>query len=111
VSTDEDWVILEGHLSSLNLDGGALKRTGSSIAGTSSWNEPNEGATNVLGFNAEAAGQRNFDLAFERFGERGWYWAYSIYPKMARELQHDSSNLGTLSTDQHDCLSIRCIKD
>ena len=111
VSTDEDWVILENQLSGLNLDGGALKRAGFSSEGTSSWNEPNEGATNVLGFNAEAAGQRNFDLAFERFGERGWYWAYSIYPKMARELRHDSSSLWTLSTDQHDCLSVRCIKD
>jgi uncharacterized protein (TIGR02145 family) len=93
------WPIFESYTA-----GGKLKETG-----TIHWENPNEGATNEIGFTALPSGYRMYDGVFAQIG-LDCFWrtsSESIY----RGLNHNS----TLVTRDHyykeGGLSVRCVKD
>ena len=83
LATDDEWTALVQYLdpqadaNSITesfIAGGMLKATGTMEDGTGPWKSPNEGATNVSGFSAEAGGARYEDGTYIILGMHAIYW-------------------------------------
>ncbi|MBK7031387.1 MAG: hypothetical protein IPH45_20320 [Bacteroidales bacterium] len=55
IPTDDEWTVLTSYLGGESIAGGKLKETG-----YTHWMSPNTGATNISGFSALGAGDRNY---------------------------------------------------
>lgn len=108
VPTHEEWNTLVQFLGGGTVAGGKLKE-----AGTAHWNSPNTGATNDYGFSGLGAGTRL--SIFSGIGQEGTYWNASIWADTkdpwVTSLFYNSKGAGAVSYDEHNGLSVRCIKD
>ena len=110
VPSDTEWTILTDYLGGLDVAGGKMKATGTSL-----WQSPNTGATNESGFSALPAGQ-NFG-GFVNQGFVGHWWSSSIDTTLGSTISHSrriSNNypgigLGGSSFDIG--ISVRLVKD
>ncbi len=121
--SDEEWMELERFLGMEEdqLDrigiirgaeanvGGKLKKTGLLF-----WEEPNEGATNEIGFSALPGGCRSTNYRFGSLHNIGYFWtstisdnSYSIY----RSVNHWGKDFDRAYRVKDTGLSVRCIKN
>lgn len=108
VPTDEEWTILTTFLGGEIDAGGKLKE-----AGTDHWTNPNDGATNEVGFSALPGGYRTPNFSFGNIGLAGYWWSSSedenswgFSRSMGYDISFVSRNWGlkTIGT------SVRCVK-
>lgn len=117
VPTDGEWNIMEKYLDNtvdttatgmVGTDiGGKLKETG-----TTHWESPNTGATNMSGFTALPGGYRAG--TFFGIGSNGCWWsatASDATNAWDRYFSHDYANVDRGSYGKVDGYSVRCIKD
>ena len=118
-STDE-WTILEMNLGMSYWpstggqtlpgtdEGGKLKE-----AGTSHWNSPNVGATNISQFTALPAGQRSTNGVFEDMGTNTSYWtSFGVSPNYhVRGLSSNQPQIYHNLRSEDLGFSVRCIQD
>lgn len=94
-----DWTISEFRGTN---EGGKLKATG-----TSNWNAPNTGATDVFGFSALPGGFRGYGGGYDGLGQDGRYWSAG----MSRYFRWDRANLNRYGGGPEYGFSVRCIED
>lgn len=116
VPTNLEWNILISYLGGENVAGGKLKEKG-----TTHWESPNTGATNISGFNALPGSSRNFAGEFGFTGSNtlyyrsnGCWWSssglYDFNAYYIRLYNALSEVYNSLSTKQSG-YSVRCVKD
>jgi len=110
VATDADWTVLTDLLGGESVAGGKLKETG-----TVHWGNPNNGATNEVGFSALPGGYRaNFE-AYIGLNSIGSWWtstASSASEGWARGIFNDAVNVDRGGYYEKKMgFSVRCIKD
>ena len=110
VPSDTEWTILTDYLGGLDVAGGKMKATGTSL-----WQSPNTGATNESGFSALPAGQ-NFG-GFVNQGFVGYWWSSSIDTTLGSTISHSrriSNNypgIGLGGSSFNIGISVRLVKD
>lgn len=91
-------------------EGGKLKQSG-----TTHWNSPNNGATNVTGFNVLPAGRRNYSLGpFMELGSETKFWSATEINNnqaWARVLDTWSQDIARDNYDKSNGFSVRCAMD
>ena len=106
---------LVNFLGGYSIAGGKLKEEG-----TSHWNSPNLGATNITYFNALPGGYRvQLNNKFIREGTMGVFWTSTLYKKTYVQdavawwflLVHTDKFLGLGFSTENDGLYVRCIRD
>ncbi len=118
--SDEEWMELEQELGITDglLDynvwrgtdeGGMLKETG-----TSHWDSPNEGATDLFGFSALPGGYRGGP--FDHLGQNSFFYTSSVHEDystafISRGLRCDLSTIFRTFTNWNLGKSVRCVKD
>lgn len=112
IPTVAEFGILTGSLGGESVAGAALKQRG-----LCTWVSPNAGATNSSGFTAVGAGFRQSatDGTFVNIGQRTHYWS-SERPFASRGyslhlLVNQDNAFNTVSNDEHNGHSVRCVKD
>jgi uncharacterized protein (TIGR02145 family) len=86
IPTDHDWNLLTKQMDSSadtssitqtygNIAGGKLKSTGTILAGTGLWNDPNTDATNISGFTGVPSGSRAYNGTFGSFRSHEFWWS------------------------------------
>jgi uncharacterized protein (TIGR02145 family) len=110
IATDEDWTILTDLLGGESVAGGKLKEVG-----TAHWGNPNNGATNEVGFTALPGGYRaNFE-AFIGLNSIGSWWtstASSATEGWARGIFNEAVNVDRGGYYEKKMgFSVRCVKD
>jgi len=117
--TDGEWCILTTYLDS-TVDcnktglsgtdcGGKMKQSG-----TSNWNAPNQGATNLSGFSGLPGGYRDYDGGFLYKGNDGIYWLSSQYNSTFawyQGLTHLDALVHRFFGNKNYGFSVRCLKD
>ncbi|MRS02493.1 hypothetical protein EG832_04585, partial [bacterium] len=113
VPTTAEWNILSGYL---GIDGGGkMKETG-----TTTWVDPNTGASNTSGFTAIPGGSRStyyLEYRYSSFGFLGYtssWWSTTEYMHNLGYgflLQSKESVLAIFGASKVDGLSIRCVKN
>ncbi len=113
VPTNAEWIILSGYL---GIDaGGKMKETG-----TTSWVNPNTGASNISGFTAIPGGSRalyHLEYGYSTFSYLGYtssLWSVTEYNNdvgYAARLYSTASNFNVFRTGKNEGLSVRCLKD
>lgn len=88
----------------------ALKETG-----TSHWNAPNTGSTNVAEFNAIPGGSREqTQLSFYHLGNYGYWWSQNESTSsngIVKQLRFNSDGIYNLDLPKEQGFSVRCIVD
>jgi uncharacterized protein (TIGR02145 family) len=113
VATNDEWIIMNTLLNSLDAGGGKLKE-----AGTIHWKSPNTGADNSSGFTALPGGQRDREGAFAYLGLRGYTWSSTgtkNYPDTEEAwsgwVSYDKAEFDFRTNNKRYGFSVRCIKD
>ena len=111
VPTLEEWKKLFNHFGTKA--GGKLKE-----AGTSHWQQPNEGATNESKFYALPSGRRFMNAEFTDLGTKGWFWTSTIYGEGMMEVimldyqtDYPTHSVQLTRFDPVFGASCRCVKD
>ena len=111
-SSHSDWQTLQNYLGGGYWQGGKLKDYG-----TSTWADPNAGATNEYGFTALPGGSREKapgnGFVFEGLSNYGYYWStWNSHPTTRKrwEFRFGENILAPFSIDINDGYSCRCIK-
>jgi uncharacterized protein (TIGR02145 family) len=107
VPTDAEWTTLTDYLGGTSIAGGKLKETG-----TTHWQTPNTGATNITGFTALPSGYRYLDGAF--YGNGGYldWWSsteYSAKDAYSRSMSYASNAADRNFDSKEDGFSVRCL--
>jgi len=103
----EEWKVLVDYLGGVEIAGGFLKST-------SDWNYPNEGASNLSGFNALPAGMRHYvEARFEDLGSATWFvsTANDSNGPISISLSSKHSKVNASGWYSWVGYSCRCIKD
>lgn len=131
VPTDAEWAQLElalgmpiSQLDSLSPGGygaerGTAQNVGGQLKAFATWNAPNAGATNSIGFSAKASGQRTMPgSGYLGLGTVAAFWTSTpaVFEGWVRQLSHDGTGVlryhHDIGSDQpgygHSC---RCIRD
>ena len=120
VPTDAEWKELEMYLgmSQSEADGTGYRGTdeGGKLkeAGTTHWNNPNEGATNEIGFTALPGGCRYLDGYFGPLGSDAYFWSStegSSDYAWIRELRCYDADVGRSSNFKRRGFSVRLVRD
>jgi len=109
IPTIAEWTTLANTLGGATVAGGKLKTTG-----TSTWNSPNTGATNEIGFSALPGGYRFPWGSFLAINKDCNFWSstqQSSTTANMRYLEHGSAELKSYVDDKKAGTSIRVIKD
>lgn len=121
IPTDQDWKSLEVFLGMTQnqadsggwrgtLEGGKMKESG-----TTYWNSPNVGGTNLSGYSAFAGGIRgNSDGSFSGMGLKSSWWSVSggsTTTLWLRELANDKSTIRRENLHMANGMSVRCLLD
>ena len=121
VASYDEWSSLFTCVGGYLYAGGKLKETG-----TTHWNEPNEGASNVVGFTALPGGSRNFSLSvgatydFLNIGIVGNWWTSTAIDinglnyAISTNIQNNLIDATYFSNDDNSKFvgySVRCIKN
>lgn len=104
----QEWWNLSNYLGGDEQSGGKLKQTG-----TTSWKEPNTGATNSSGFEALPSGRSN-DQAMEYIGNTVFFWTNvddDDATSWCGVLYSSREDLALTPTDKKNGYSVRCIKN
>ncbi len=104
----QDWWYLSNFLGGDELSGGKLKQTG-----TTSWKNPNTGATNSSGFTALSSG-RSGDNATEFIGNTTFFWTNvddDDATSWCGALYSSKAELALYPVNKKDGYSVRCIKN
>jgi uncharacterized protein (TIGR02145 family) len=107
--TEAEWSILTNYLGGNQVAGGKMKTIGTSI-----WQSPNTGATNISGFSGLPGGYRSNIGLFNAQGIYSYYWNYSdsvLNTASSIYLLYSTSNSNQTTSDKKSGLSVRCIKD
>ena len=95
------------YLGGESVAGGKVKETG-----TTHWQTPNDGATNVSGFKALPSGYRFDTGAFDGIGSYADFWAFAEPDASRWNLGYDGPTMtGAGSVPKNFGFSVRCIKD
>jgi uncharacterized protein (TIGR02145 family) len=108
IPTYEEYSTLIEHLGGASVAGGKMKETG-----FIHWTAPNYGATNISGFTALPAGNRNSSGSFFNIGNYGSFWSSTgdISNGFFSELDYFSEGVFSNVYNKSYGLSIRCILD
>jgi uncharacterized protein (TIGR02145 family) len=109
VPTDDEWDIMENYLGGFGVAGGKLKE-----AGTTHWNAPNDGGTNISGFTALPGGYRSGDAIFSQLGYHAYFRTSTMYDFQMiwyRILYYDYTTISSVVSIQNIAESLRCLKD
>ncbi len=109
VPSQVEWLVLINLYGGIENAGGALKEQG-----TSHWNEPNTGATNISGFTGLPGAYRSSAGVFPFIREFGIFWSSTSENSTSAinySLLHNSISLGSDNCDRDRGVSVRCIKD
>ncbi|MGE5420707.1 MAG: FISUMP domain-containing protein [Chloroflexota bacterium] len=104
----QDWWTLSKSLGGDEIAGGKLKQ-----AGTSSWKDPNTGATNSSGFTALPSG-RSGDKSMEFIGTSTFFWTNvddDDATSWCGALESSRGNLTLYPVEKKNGFSVRCIKN
>jgi uncharacterized protein (TIGR02145 family) len=107
--SDAEWTVLTDHLGGLSIAGGKMKETG-----TTHWNSPNTGATNISGFTALAGGIRVSSGNFYYIGSSANVWSSAQYGSSNawfRYLDYYYDDVFRGSNYKGSGFSVRCLKD
>jgi uncharacterized protein (TIGR02145 family) len=119
--SDDEWKTLEMHLGMSQSvadddgwrgtdEGGKLKETG-----TTHWDSPNTGASNISGFTAIPGGNRRSNGTYYNFGLRLDLWSSTSYPSYQhawdRYIGYETSQIYRGHNDKSYGRSVRCVKD
>jgi len=107
--SDAEWTVLTDHLGGLSIAGGKMKETG-----TTHWNSPNTGATNISGFTALAGGRRHATGNFYDNGLNAFFWSSAQYDSSYawyRYLYYGNGDVPRNGSSKELGFSVRCLKD
>ena len=107
VPSDAEWTVLTDYLGGTSIAGGKLKEIG-----TTHWQSPNTGATNVAGFTALPGGYRSSSGTFSYVGGLGYWWSateYSTTHAYYRSILY--SDVGREDGVKEVGFSVRCVRD
>jgi uncharacterized protein (TIGR02145 family) len=110
IPTDFEWTTLATCLGGNPVAGGPLKETG-----TTHWNTPNAGATNLTGFTGLPGGQRAHTTGnFFYVGNGGYWWSSTENGTdnvWYSTLRYNFDDLSKISSNKTVGLSVRCVRD
>ena len=113
VPDTNEWNTLFDNLGGFFIAGGNLKEIG-----TTNWQSPNAGATNISLFTALPGGMRRYTGPFVEFGKQGFWWSstpiediYGTKRSHYINLYESNTTALTINYDYKGAMSIRCIKD
>jgi uncharacterized protein (TIGR02145 family) len=109
VPSDDEWTILTDYLGGETVAGGKMKEVG-----TTNWNSPNAGATNMSLFTGLPGGYRSRDGNYNYIGNSGGWWSsteYITYYAWGRNLSNSSGNAHRNDSGKEGGLSVRCLRD
>ena len=104
---DDEWTLLTLSLGGEKVAGGKMKST-------SLWNSPNEGATNISGFNGLPGGYLDLFGVYYSLGYNGYYWSISEFDFSSawnRRLGYGRQVVDRGNYGKQDGFSVRCVKD
>jgi uncharacterized protein (TIGR02145 family) len=107
--SDDEWTTLTEYLGGINVAGGKMKTTGTSL-----WDSPNTGATNESGFSGLPGGFLSSGNSFYSIEFRGSWWSTSEINSIASwslSLFSDDVAVFRSTTIKYSGLSARCVKD
>lgn len=114
VPTDEEWQILVDYLGGDAVAGGKMKTTGTIEDGDGLWNEPNDGATNEIGFKGLPGGYRLGNGNYKGLGECALFWSAtqgSSSNAWGRYMYYTNSDVGRGHGNKRDGFSVRLVKN
>ncbi len=111
ILTDEEWTTLSTKLGGLDVAGGKMKTTGTTL-----WTTPNTEATNSSGFAGLPGGYRYNDGPFDFVGIFGNWWSateteYDTTNAWFRRLYYDPGLLTRSGNVKTFGYSVRCLRD
>lgn len=109
IPTDAEWTTLTTFLGGEGVAGGKLKE-----AGFISWDSPNTGATNEVGFNGVGNGARFINGSFYYLKILGYYWTATEFSSSAtwnRSLTSGAAWVDRAYDDKKLGYAVRCVKD
>ena len=109
VPTDAEWTVLTDYLGGQTISGGKLKEVG-----TTNWNSPNTGATNMSLFTGLPGGDRASNGFYYSIGSLGYWWSSieSITSNAwTRNLSLNYGDAYRSSSFKKNGLSVRCLRD
>ena len=90
--------------------GGKIKEEG-----TTHWDDPNTGATNISGFTAVGGGYRYNYGNFRQRERSGAYWTSTLYEDtqraLTRRLDYNNTFIDRDYNNSYNAASVRCVKD
>jgi len=109
VPSDTEWTVLTAFLEGLNVAGGKMKATGTSL-----WLSPNTGATNSSGFTGIPGGFRGSLGNFFSIGTSGYWWssteAGTTYT-WCRRLNYSVGGAFRYDVNRNYGMAVRCLTD
>ena len=109
IPTEFEWITLGACLEGDEIAGGYIKELG-----TTNWNLPNTGATNISGFTGLPGGDRYSDGTFANINEVGIWWsATELYydDAWSRNVAYNDVVLFRYESNRKYGFSVRCIRD
>lgn len=111
VPSEAEWTTLITYLGGENVAGGKMKSIG-----TTYWNSPNTGATNVSGFSVLPGGNRYSDGSFDFISYRAFFWTatqidYNSKFAWGRYLGFNFGNVDRYNNSKSFGASVRCLRD
>lgn len=109
VPSRAEWQQLADYLGGLQVAGGKMKSTGTTL-----WSAPNAGATDEVGFNALPAGMHDFTGIFQWLGDHCVFAASTgnlTTEVVAIMLQSSTATVTIGNFHPVDAVSVRCVKD
>jgi uncharacterized protein (TIGR02145 family) len=109
IPSDAEWTTLTTYLGGESVAGGKMKSTG-----TTHWQTPNTGATNLSGFNGFPGGVRQFNGAFGYINANGYWWSSSELNSTDawnRNLNYNSEMSFRNYVSKKEGLSVRLVRD
>jgi uncharacterized protein (TIGR02145 family) len=112
IPTDFEWTTLSNCLGGDAVAGGAMKEIG-----TTHWQTPNAGATNISGFTGLPGGSRDYGGGtFSNIGSNGFWWSSSVYDTYGasarnRNLYYGAGGVGRSNNGLQSGFSVRCLRD
>ena len=111
IPTDAEWTTLCTALGGVNLAGGKMKNTGTTL-----WTVPNTGATNESGFAALPGGSISTMGLFSNVGNVTYWWSATeaegnSRAALSRNLDAYGGFLYRFSVNKENGFSVRCLRD
>ncbi len=114
VPTDSQYVQLTLYLGGTATAGGEMKSTGTMLAGTGLWEEPNLGATNNSGFSGLPNGFRSFFGDYTEKGTQALWWTITEFNSTSawnRRLNVYTTSANRFTANKQNGFAVRCLKE